>query len=335
LAAAFACTGVLADDDDGVMGVWEGNFTSPGWEARTIKAKIWGVKKGAWDGKFTVYENDAAIGEGTLSDPTTDTTFAFTGSANVSGEYFLSATAIEGKMSGQIIPGKESKKGNIRPDKKAGAPIAFEMTRQQIKPPTLGAPAPEGAIVLLKDGNQDAWVTRPEKWNPIANGGFEVASPAIVTKQEFGSAKIHIEFCTPYMPNEGVGSQARGNSGVYVQGRYEIQVLDSFGVTPQNNLCGGIYKIAVPLAEAALPPLTWQTYDIEFHAPKFDASGKKTQDAELTVLHNGIVIHDKLKLPAATPGGITDVEGPTGPILLQHHGDRVQYANIWVQPIND
>jgi len=296
---------------------------------------IWGVKKGAWDGKFEIIENDKAIGAGTLSDSVTDTNATFTGAASLDSEYLLTATSVDGKMTGHFTPGRLSAKGSTKPDRKGGTPLPFELTRIQVKPPSLGAAPPEGAVVLLRDGNQDAWETRPEKWSPIANGGFEVANPAIVTKQEFGSAKVHLEFATPYMPNEGVGSQARGNSGVYVQGRYEIQVLDSFGVEPQNNLCGGIYKIAVPLAEAALPPLTWQTYDIEFYAPKFDAAGKKTQDAELTVLHNGITIHDHLKLPNATPGGITDVEGPLGPLLLQHHNDRVQFANIWVQPISE
>jgi len=319
-----------------VMGIWEGKFVAPGWESRSLEAKVWGVKAGAWNGTLTVLENGAPIGEGAIADTSQDKTFAFTGTVKLDSEYFVSAAAVDGKMTGTLAPGRESKKGKIKPDTKSGALVAFEMQRVQVKPPSLGAPPPEGAVVLLAPGKElDEWVARPEKWERTDAGGMRVTFPSIVTKQEFGSCKLHLEFVTPYMPGAGVGSQARGNSGVYVQGRYEIQVLDSFGASPANNLCGGIYKIAVPQADAVLPPLTVQTYDIEFHAPKFDASGKKTSDAELTVLHNGVTIHDRLKLPNATPGGMTEVEGTTGPLLLQNHHDSVEYRNIWVLPLQD
>lgn len=325
----------LAADDDGVMGIWEGAFTTAGWESKTLKAKVWGAGSGMWDGVLIVTEKDTPLGQGKIADSTQDKAFAFSGVISLGEEYFVSATANEGTMTGVLTPGRESKKGTIKPDKKAGA-VAFELKRIQVKPPSLGAAPPEGAIVLLApDKNLDAWIADPLKWARTGEGGMRVSNPRLYTAQEFGSCKIHVEFVTPYMPQEGVGSQARGNSGVYVQGRYEIQVLDSFGAAPQNNLCGGIYKIAAPLADAVLPPLTVQTYDIEFHAPKFDAAGKKTQEAELTVLHNGILIHDRLKLPNATPGGTTEEEGPTGPLLLQHHGDGVEYRNIWIQPIQD
>jgi hypothetical protein len=335
LGALLSAAAAVAEDDDGVMGVWEGKFITQGWESKTLAAKIWGVKSGMWDGKLTIIENGAPIAEGKITDTSQDKTFAFTGTISLDGEYFVAATAAEGKMTGELSPGRESKKGTIKPNKKAGARVAFEMQRLHVKPPSLGATPPAGAKMLFDGANEDAWMTRPEKWELTGDGAMRVTFPSIATKEEFGSCKLHVEFRTPYMPGEGVGSQARGNSGVYVEGRYEVQVLDSFGVAPLNNLCGGIYKIAVPQADATLPPLTWQTYDIEFHAPKFDASGKKTQDAELTALHNGIVIHDRLKLPNATPGGVTDVEGPTGPLLLQNHHDSVEYRNIWVQPIPD
>ena len=331
----------FAADDDGVMGIWEGKFTSPGWESRTVKAKIWGVNNKAWEGRIQIVENGGPIAEGDIAgkregSPETEKSVPFSGSLNLEGEYFITATTTEEKMTGQFAPGKETKKGTIRANKKGGEPIAFELQRQHIKPPTLGATPPEGAIVLVGPGaDTEAWLLRPGATDRIAEGGLPIIKPSWISKQEFGSCKLHLEFVTPYMPNAGVGSQERGNSGVYVQGRYEIQVLDSFGAAPRNNLCGGIYKIAVPLADAVLPPLTRQTYDIDFHAPKFDASGKKTQDAELTMLHNGIVIHDKLKLPNATPGGVTDVEGSAGPLLLQNHNDHIEYYNVWVQPIQD
>jgi hypothetical protein len=165
----------------------------------------------------------------------------------------------------------------------------------------------------------------------VDDGAAEVTNPSLVTKQTFGDGRIHIEFRTPFMPSER--GQGRGNSGVYVQGRYEIQVLDSFGLTPADNLCGGIYKQAVPKAQACYPPLSWQTYDVTFHAPKFDSSGKKVKNAVITVVHNGIVIHDNLELDHPTPGGVADNEVDQGPILLQHHHNPVRYRNIWVAPL--
>ena len=341
LLAFILHTSAFAADDDHVMGIWEGKITTSGWESRTVKAKIWGVKNNAWEGQFQIIENGGPVAEGNISgkregSPETVKSVPFSGNLNLDGDYFLTATATEEKMTGQLAPGRETKKGTIIADKKGGEPIAFELQRQQVKPPTQGATPPEGAIVLVGPGaDPEAWILRPGATDRTPDGALPIIKPSWISKQEFGSCKLHLEFVTPYMPNAGVGSQERGNSGVYVQGRYEIQVLDSFGAAPRNNLCGGIYKIAVPLADAVLPPLTRQTYDMEFHAPKFDASGKKTQDAELTVLHNGIVIHDKLKLPNATPGGVTDVEGSTGPLLLQNHNDDVKYYNIWIQPIQD
>jgi len=196
--------------------------------------------------------------------------------------------------------------------------------------PTLGAKPPEGAVVLLDGTNLDAWERWPLKWIMVEEGAMQVAGSNLVTKQEFGDCRIHLEFRTPFMPD--ARGQGRGNSGVYVQGRYEVQVLDSFGLEPADNGCGGIYKIATPKVNACLPPLEWQTYDIDFKAPRFDASGRKTQNAVITVRHNGELIHDAVVLETTTPGGITDKEGATGPLLLQDHHDPVRYRNIWVVP---
>jgi hypothetical protein len=137
---------------------------------------------------------------------------------------------------------------------------------------------------------------------------------------------LHIEFRTPFKP-AGRG-QDRGNSGVYVQGRYECQVLDSFGLEGENNECGGIYSIARPKVNACFPPLSWQTYDIDFTAAQYEGD-KKIKNARVTIRHNGIVIHDNLELPKGTPG--KNPEGP-GPdvIYLQGHGNPVAYRNIWV-----
>jgi hypothetical protein len=119
------------------------------------------------------------------------------------------------------------------------------------------------------------------------------------TKDKFGDHSLHIEFRTPFMPE--ARGQARGNSGVYIQGRYELQVLDSFGLEGKNNECGGIYTIAEPIVNMCLPPLVWQTYDIDFTAAEYDGD-KKTKNARVTVKHNGVLIYDDLELPTGTPG---------------------------------
>ena len=146
------------------------------------------------------------------------------------------------------------------------------------------------------------------------------------TKEKFGDHLLHIEFRTPFKPT-GRG-QDRGNSGVYIQGRYECQVLDSFGLEGENNECGGIYSIAKPLVNACFPPLTWQTYDIDFTAARYE-EGKKVKNARVTIKHNGILIHDDIELTHGTPG--KNPEGPDPDVIyLQGHGNPVVYRNIWV-----
>lgn len=327
--AFLFCAAAPAKDDDGIMGIWEGSFTGGTWNGKRVTAKVVATKSGTWRAVLTLHDGDKPVATAEMEDTVPDKSISFVGKADLGpawgGEHEVTATGGAGKLAGHF---KGAKRG--------ATPIPFAMERIEVKPPTLGQPPPEGAVVLLGGGGVEQWSLRPSTgWALHDDGSVQIANPSFVSKQEFGSCRIHLEFRTPFMPDAAVGSQARGNSGVYVQGRYEIQVLDSFGAEPANNLCGGIYKIAVPLADAVLPPLTWQTYDIEFHAPKFDEAGRKTEDAELTVYHNGILIHDQLKLPNATPGGVTEEEGKTGPILLQHHNDPVSYRNMWVQPIED
>ncbi len=147
------------------------------------------------------------------------------------------------------------------------------------------------------------------------------------TKQPFGDFSLHLEFRTPYMPQSR--DQARGNSGVYLQGRYEVQILDSFGLSGANNECGGLYKQRAPLLNMCFPPLAWQTYDIDFTAAKFDGDGQKTGNARITVRHNGVVIHDNVEITAKTGGG--SAEGPdAAAIKLQDHGNLVHFRNIWI-----
>lgn len=171
------------------------------------------------------------------------------------------------------------------------------------------------------------------KW-PIVDGAMEVKAGAgnIVTKDKFKDFKLHIEFRSPFMPE--ARGQGRGNSGVYLQGRYEIQVLDSYGLQGLDNECGGIYQVGAPMVNMCLPPGQWQTYDITFQAPRFDTAGRKTEDATVTVVHNGVTIHDRLRLPHPTGGAMDGNISEPGGIYLQDHGNAVQFRNIWLVETN-
>lgn len=197
--------------------------------------------------------------------------------------------------------------------------LVGELQRVVRKSPTLGARPPEGAIVLFDGTSADAF----ERGRIVME---DLLAADCETKQKFGDHQLHIEFRTPFKP--AARGQARGNSGVYIQGRYECQVLDSFGLEGRDNECGGIYSIARPAVNACFPPLTWQTYDIDFTAARYE-DGEKVRNARVTIRHNGILIHDDLELPHGTPG--KHAEGPgLDVIYLQGHGNPVVYRNIWV-----
>lgn len=199
--------------------------------------------------------------------------------------------------------------------------VVAELKKVHRESPTLGAKPPEGATVLFNGESTDQWEGGKlidEKYLGATN---------CATKKKFGDHKLHIEFRTPFMA--AARGQGRGNSGVYVQSRYEVQVLDSFGLDGADNECGGIYKVSKPIVNACLPPLSWQTYDIEFTAAKYDDNGEKTKNARVTVVHNGITIHKDLELPNNTPG--RHKEGPEKDgIFLQNHGNPVVFRNVWV-----
>jgi len=196
-------------------------------------------------------------------------------------------------------------------------------------------PAPDGAILLFSGKDLDGWTKRDGKstasWKIQEDGAMQVSGGDIVSKQKFaGPFKLHVEFRVPYMP-KGSG-QGRGNSGVYVHGRYEVQVLDSYGLNSQSNDCGGIYGVAKPLVNACKAPTVWQAYDIEFTPPPC-ASGKKTGTAFMTVYHNGVKIHDNVAIKTDnTTAGMGGDPCTPGPIMLQDHGNPVQYRNIWLVP---
>ena len=209
------------------------------------------------------------------------------------------------------------KEGAMVINNAAGEPIGA-LKRIIRQSPTLGAKPPEGATILFDGKTND--------FKPGKTDG-DLLTQGQNSQTKFQSVTLHVEFMLPFMPTQR--GQNRGNSGVYLQGRYETQVLDSFGLKGENNECGGIYSIAKPLLNMCYPPLQWQTYDIDFTAAVFEGA-KKTKNATITVKHNGVVIHQETPIPHNTTAAPV-AEGPEpGPLHLQAHGSPVRYRNVWI-----
>lgn len=210
--------------------------------------------------------------------------------------------------------------------------MSLELERVTRVSPTLGAAPPEGALVLLpfEPGvrpETSAWTNG--EWEPREDGSLRVVpgKGANRTVREFSDVRLHVEFMLP-LREDKVG-QARTNSGVFLNDAYEVQVLDSFGVQPTSGDCGSIYNLARPRVNASLPPGEWQTYDIEFRAPRLNAEGELIEPPRLTVHHNGVLIHDDVEVPFNTRND-DDPHRARGPIVLQDHGDELFFRNIWV-----
>lgn len=190
-------------------------------------------------------------------------------------------------------------------------------------------------VVLFDGTNLDKWKKRdtensPAEWIIGDDGAMTVNNGDIVSTETYRDAHIHVEFWLPLMAN--CHGQERANSGVYVHGCYEIQVLDSYGVeNPTCSDCGGLYSLYAPLTNANLKPEEWQTYDIYLYAPRFNDNGEIIEDGRLTVLLNGTVIHNNIILKSHTPGGITSNRVAEGPLMLQDHGDKVRFRNVWFE----
>ncbi len=196
----------------------------------------------------------------------------------------------------------------------------MELKRTERTSPTLGAKPPEGAVVLF-DG------TTADNFEHGKLTEMKTLVAGTTSKAKFGDCTLHSEFRLSWIPK--ARGQARSNSGVYLYDCYEVQVLDSFGLEGRNNECGGLYIKKDPDVNMCLPPLVWQTYDIDLTAPKFDAQGKRVAPTRITIRHNGQVIHKDVQYDRAGYGRQGEGPGPR-PIHLQGHGCQVQYGNIWV-----
>lgn len=199
-------------------------------------------------------------------------------------------------------------------------------------------PPPKDAVVLFGGSDLSEWISRKTggdaAWK-IEGGYMEVAPGTgdIITRRKFEDCQLHVEFWLPLMADKT--GQARANSGVYLQGRYEVQVLDSYGLESKDNDCGGIYKVAPPMRNACKKPEFWQSYDILFRAPRTNAAGQTVQKGRVTVLHNNAVIHNGQEFDAmVTTAGLPGPFSEPGPMLLQDHGNKVRFRNIWIIPLS-
>ncbi len=197
-------------------------------------------------------------------------------------------------------------------------------------------PKPAKAQTLFDGSNLDAF--EKNSWKILPDGTLQNAPRTgnLKTKENYGDVRLYLEFREPLNP-ECVG-QRRGNSGVILMGAYEVQLLDSFGLESQPNDCGAIYSVAAPKVNMAAPPLEWQSYLIEFHAPRFDEAGKKTANAKFSVWHNGVLIQDKVESPrltGASPDKPSPRPEPNKPesLVIQDHGNTLQFRNIWIEPM--
>ena len=211
----------------------------------------------------------------------------------------------------------------------------FSLRRVTRQPPTLGAPPPKGAVVLFDGKNLDAWAKKngkswleedgPARWKLIEGGAVEVVpgSDCLITHRKFGDCKLHVEFRTLGYPS---------NSGIFLQDRYEVNINETYARSDQSPNAGldNCTEDAKPRIRPCRPPLEWQTYDIDFRAPRFDANGNKTANARATVLFNGVKIYDNQELNRPKGAASRLGEAPTGPLMLQDHGMPIQFRNVWL-----
>ncbi len=212
----------------------------------------------------------------------------------------------------------------------------FDLQHVTRTPPTLGAKPPAGAVVLFDGRNLDAWADKkgkewlveggPAPWK-IVDGALEVVpgtGGGIISHRKFGDCHLHVEFRTLGAPS---------NTGVYLETRYEANINETYGAlegTPNGGFDNSTPKTAKPRVRASRPPLEWQTFDIDFQAPRFDAAGSKTASARVTLWLNGVKLYNDQELNPPTGAAGRLGEAPTGPLMLQEHGMPAQFRNIWL-----
>lgn len=310
LAVATACEGrpVFVDPGEAaahphfaIMGEYKGS---------TSDGKKWGLQvASAHTSLYGILYEGGLPGDGW--DPET----------NASVELKGAGDATPAELTGEGAPVLRFHEGVFQVISGEGA-VAGELARVERESPTMGKEAPEGAVVLFDGSGLEAW----ERNKGMTDDGLLIEGAH--TAGEFGDMQLHLEFRLPFMP--GHGGQGRANSGVYIMNRYEVQILDSFGLSPQFDGAASLYRSTPPRINMSFPPLVWQTYDIDFRAPRFDEDGKKTENARITVRHNGVVVHEDHELESGTGAGGRREEVAKAFLLLQDHSDPVRFRNVWL-----
>lgn len=319
-AAALPLSAQYYGIEEPVMGRYVGTFKTGDDEGR-IEIQIRPLGEGAYDGFIQFQKGATNVGVLKVKSAASDQAgvIAFTGnSIPIKG----ATTAKKVEIKGKIVDGKIS--GNFTGEMGQGS---LEGKKTPRKSPTLGLKPPPDAIVIFDGKNTNHF--KKFNWKLTEDGAMQVQGGDIFVKDEMQNFKLHLEFRTPFMPKER--DQARGNSGVYLQSIYEVQVLDSFGLYPlQINDCGSIYGVKTAEGNLCLPPMEWQTYDIVY----LNGDGTTNDPPTITILHNGIATIKEARVPADKVGKGGGGGNPgSGVLKLQDHGNAVQYRNIWVEPI--
>lgn len=294
---------------------FQGEYSGEVAQADGSKTRLGAQVRAVGDGGFrTVFFPGGLPGDGwdgkTIIQKTPSTDAQVPADARRAGEQVIIDHVYKATVDGQVVSGQTD----------TGA--RFTLKRVHRQSPTLGAKPPAGGLVLFDGTSTDQWAKGARMTEQ------KLLGPGATSQRKFQDFTLHLEFLISYVPHtQHIGQ--RPNSGVYLQQRYEIQILDSFGVTMGSHDCGVLYAQVVPAVNMCYPPLTWQTYDIDFTAARYDAAGKKTQPARCTVKFNGVVILDDVEIQRSTPAGIP--ESPeAGSIYLQAHGLPVFFRNVWV-----
>jgi hypothetical protein len=341
LALAVAGTALAADDN--VQGNWLGTWTGQGGMGGKNVCEVCGLGNGEYQATFTAYdsgEQDKGIFTFSINGSSvSDTKVVFTQKIDLGrlGMFSFDADVENGKLLGKYSNGNRYQG-------------TMELKRVEKQHDSIGAKPLPGAVVLFDGKSLDQWRPLSEAMGEWTVSGGAIVAPAsdsavaprgghLASKATFGSAQIHIEFRVPYLPAKR--GQERGQGGVFLQGRYELQIVDSFGFPRTKNSAGeysdhealgAIYRRYAPKELPALPPGEWQAFDITYTAAKLDAAGKVVQPAEATVVLNGTPIHEKVALDEPTDDAPLP-DGKAG-LVLQNAGQPVDYRNIWYVPLD-
>jgi hypothetical protein len=325
----------FAEEADLIQGNWTGDWNldkDAGGGKQT--AKVVALGNGDYLGSFTAYDGSEQQNE----------TFKFNirGTADLDGNVHFETTIQLGGRLGTFEWKAVIKGGKFtgRYTNNKNYTGGFTLKREEKKVESLGMKPLPAAVVLFDgktfnhwrrlDDEKIAWeiVDDAMRINPSTKLKGEIIKSHLVSKQTFKSAQIHLEYRTPFMP--GTRDQDRGQSGLFLNGCYEIQILDSFGVDASDEVAGAIFKRKAPTQNVSLPPREWQALDITYQGPKFGEDGKIKMAGEITVIHNDVMVLDRIRVQEPTDGAIRKPSTEPSGLILQDAGHSVEFRNIWL-----